>query len=46
MSLRAAAEIARQAGIAPLILGDAIEGESREVARVMAGIATQIRRFG
>jgi glycerate 2-kinase len=46
MSLRVAAEVARQAGIAPLVLGDAIEGESREVARVMAGIATQVRRFG
>ena len=46
MSLRAAAEVARQAGIAPLVLGDAIEGGSREVARVRAGIATQVRRFG
>lgn len=42
-SLEAAAEIARQAGIRPLILGDALEGESREVATVMAGIARSIR---
>jgi hydroxypyruvate reductase len=40
-SLEAAAEVARRAGIAPLILGDALEGEAREVGRVMAGIARQ-----
>jgi glycerate 2-kinase len=42
-SLQAAADIARQAGITPLILGDALEGESRDVATVMAGIARSIR---
>jgi len=41
MSLEAAAEIARAAGVTPLILGDAIEGEAREVGKVMAGIARQ-----
>jgi hydroxypyruvate reductase len=41
MSLEAAAAIARDAGIMPMILGDAIEGEAREVGRVMAGIARQ-----
>jgi hydroxypyruvate reductase len=41
MSLEAAAEVARRAGVTPLILGDAIEGEAREVGRVMAGIARQ-----
>ena len=30
-------------GITPLILGDAIEGESREVGTVMAGIARSVR---
>jgi hydroxypyruvate reductase len=40
-SLEAAAEIARAAGVLPLILGNAIEGEAAEVARVMAGIAWQ-----
>ena len=45
-SLEAAAEVARHAGITPLILGDAIEGEAREVGAVMAGIAQQARRFG
>ena len=46
MSLEAAAEVARKARVSPLILGDAIEGESREVALVHAGIARQIRRHG
>jgi hydroxypyruvate reductase len=45
-SLEAAAEVARAAGVTPLILGDAIEGEAREVARVMAGIALQAARHG
>ena len=46
MSLLAAAEVARAAGVTPVILSDSIEGESREVARVMAGIAAQVRRYG
>jgi glycerate 2-kinase len=46
MSLEAAANVARRAGVTPLILGDAIEGESREVAQVHAGIARQVRRHG
>ncbi len=46
MALEAAADVARQAGITPVLLGDSIEGESREVARVMAGIALQVRRHG
>ena len=41
-SLEAAAEIAGAAGLAPFILGNAIEGEAREVAKVMAGIARQV----
>jgi hydroxypyruvate reductase len=45
-SLEAAAARARAAGIAPVILGDAIEGDAREVARVMAGIARQAARHG
>ena len=39
MALDAAATKARELGFAPLVLGDAIEGEAREVGRVMAGIA-------
>lgn len=45
-SLLAAAEVAREAGYSPLILGDAIEGEAREVGRVLAGIARSVRWHG
>jgi glycerate 2-kinase len=45
-SLEAAAARARAAGVAPIILGDALEGEAREVAKVLAGIALQVRRHG
>ncbi len=44
ISLEAAAAVAMAAGVTPIILGDAIEGEAREVARVHAGIAAQVRR--
>ena len=46
LSLEAAAAVAQQAGVTPLILGDALEGESREVGRVMAGIARQVVLHG
>ncbi len=46
VALEAAAEVARQAGVVPLILGNAIEGEAVEVARVMAGIARQCAAHG
>ena len=46
MSLEAAAQLARSRGVTPIVLGDAIEGEAREVAKVMAGIAFQVRRHG
>jgi hydroxypyruvate reductase len=42
-SLAAAAAVAREAGITPLILGDAIEGESREVARRQAAVARETK---
>ena len=45
-SLEAAAEVARQAGITPYILGDSLEGESREMGIVLAGIAHQVARRG
>jgi hydroxypyruvate reductase len=45
-SLEAAAAVARAAGVTPVILGDSLEGEAREVAQVMAGIARQVARFG
>lgn len=44
MALEAAAAVALEAGVRPLILGDAIEGESRDVALVHAGIARQVLR--
>ncbi len=46
MALQAAAQAARGHGITPLILGDAIEGESREVAIAMAGIAKSVKQYG
>jgi hydroxypyruvate reductase len=45
MALEAAARVAREAGVAPHILGDSIEGESRDVGKVMAGIARQVTLF-
>lgn len=40
-ALQAAAEAARQAGVEPIILGDAIEGEARDVAAIQAGLARE-----
>jgi glycerate 2-kinase len=42
MALEAAAGTARAAGIAAHILGDAIEGEARDVGKVFAGLARQV----
>jgi glycerate 2-kinase len=39
MALQAAAEAARNAGVEPVILGDAIEGEAREVGADMARVS-------
>jgi glycerate 2-kinase len=41
-SLRAAAAVGKKAGYQPVILGDAIEGEAREVGIVHAGITRSI----
>ena len=46
MSLEAAAEVARKAGITPLILANDVEGEARDVALVHAAIARQVHAFG
>jgi hydroxypyruvate reductase len=46
MALEAAAAVARQAGVAAHILGDAIEGEARDVGKVMAGVALQVAGRG
>ena len=45
-ALEAAAAVAREAGVAAHILGDAIEGEARDVAKVMGGIALQAAARG
>ena len=45
-SLEAAAAVAVKAGVTPVILGDSIEGESRDVALVHAGIARQCKLRG
>src|SRR5215510_84548 len=44
-ALEAAAAVARRAGYTPLILGNALEGEAREVALVHAGMARQCAGF-
>jgi len=46
MALLAAAEAARKAGVTPVLLGDAIEGEAREVGKVMAGLARSVADHG
>jgi hydroxypyruvate reductase len=46
MALEAAAAVAREAGITPYILGNAIEGEARDVGKAMAGMAHQVAEFG
>ena len=46
MALEAAARVACDAGLSACILGDAIEGEARDVAKTMAGIALQVARRG
>jgi hydroxypyruvate reductase len=45
-ALEAASRVARAAGFQPLILGNAIEGEARDVGLVHAGIARQVAGFG
>jgi hydroxypyruvate reductase len=45
-SLDAAAAVARAAGVTPVMLGDAIEGEARDVGRSMAGAALVLRDHG
>lgn len=44
LALDAAARVAREEGLTPVILGDAIEGEARELGTVMAGIAQSVAR--
>ena len=46
MALEAAAKVARDAGYGAYILGDALEGEARDVGKVLAGIALQVAERG
>lgn len=45
-SLEAAAEVAETAGVAAVILSDAIEGEAREIAKMHAAMAREVARRG
>ncbi len=46
MALEAAAKVGREAGYAVHILGDAIEGEARDVGKVLAAITQQVVQHG
>jgi hydroxypyruvate reductase len=46
MALEAAARVAREAGYGVCILGAALEGEARDVGKVLAGIALQVAAHG
>ena len=46
LALRQAAAAARTLGLTPLILGDALEGESHEMGTVLAGIARSVQAHG
>ncbi len=45
-SLEAAAAVFRAAGVTPVILGDTVTGEAREVGKVHAAIAREILDYG
>lgn len=46
MALEAAAQVAQAAGITPYILSDSLEGEARDVAKVLGGMARQVALRG
>lgn len=46
IALEAAAVVARQHGVTPYILGDSLEGEARDVGKVLAGITCQVVQQG
>ena len=45
-SLMAAAAFFQARGVAPLVLGDSVTGEAREVAKVYAALARQVKAHG
>ncbi len=46
MALQAAAAVARAAGYSAHILGDALEGEARDVGKVLGGMALEVAQRG
>jgi len=46
IALQAAAQMAQAAGFTPYILGDSLEGEARDVAKVLGGMARQVVLHG
>jgi glycerate 2-kinase len=46
MALRAASAMALSQGIIPLVLGDALEGEARDLGKIMAGMALSSQLHG
>jgi hydroxypyruvate reductase len=46
IALEAAAQVARDAGVTPYILGDGLEGEARDLGKAFAGIARQVATRG
>jgi len=46
MALEAAAAVALRAGVPAVLLGDSLEGEAREVGKLMAGIARSVAQHG
>jgi glycerate 2-kinase len=44
-SLEAAAEVFRRSNITPVILGDTVTGEAAEVAKVMAALVREIKKY-
>jgi glycerate-2-kinase len=46
MALRAMAAAAEREGLAPLILGDALEGEAKELGKALAGMARSVAAHG
>lgn len=45
-ALEAAADVARRAGVTPIILGDALEGESSSAGTLFAGMARSVKQHG
>ena len=45
-SLQAAADFFKSHGVQPMVLGDSVTGEAREVAKVYGALAREIRQYG